>query len=324
MSSNIVIRVDASREIGYGHISRCMVLAEALESKFNITFVSKLMPENLIQRIIFSGFNFIKIDNNHNLSIFEKAIVILDGYRFNSNYQKQIKLVATRLICVDELRDIYYHADVVINNQPCLSRKNFFCEEHTKIYTGINFSLLRKEFIEISSKQNKSKTIDGQKTFFVCFGGSDPYNFSKKIVEFLLKEIKLCNVNLVLGDGYDHISDFKSNQVNIYKSLDAANLIRLIKKSDIAILTASTIMLEAFCVGIPVISGWYDDKQKKTLECLHEMGYILNTGDYRVNFNNRMLHLLKTIDNAKLISFVEKQKNIDFNMSFLNEIFIKS
>ena len=126
MSLNIVIRVDASREIGYGHISRCMVLAEALESKFNITFVSKLMPENLIQRIIFSGFNFINIDNNHNLSIFEKAIVILDGYRFNSNYQKQIKLVATRLICVDELRDIYYHADVVINNQPCLSRKNFF------------------------------------------------------------------------------------------------------------------------------------------------------------------------------------------------------
>ena len=223
------------------------------------------------------------------MSIFEKAIVILDGYRFNSNYQKQIKLVATRLICVDELRDIYYHADVVINNQPCLSRKNFFCEEHTKIYTGINFSLLRKEFIAISNKQNKSKTIDGQKTFFVCFGGSDPYNFSKKIVEFLLKEIKLCNVNLVLGDGYDHISDFKSNQVNIYKSLDAANLIRLIKKSDIAILPASTIMLEAFCVGIPVISGWYDDKQKKTLECLHEMGYILNTGDYRVNFNNRML-----------------------------------
>ena len=324
MSSNILIRVDASREIGYGHISRCIVLAEALESKFNITFVSKLMPEALIQRIISSGFNFIKIDNHHNLTMFEKAIVILDGYSFNSNYQKQIKLVATKLICVDELRDIYYHADVVINNQPCLSRENFSCEENTKIYTGINFSLLRKEFIAISNKRNKLKKIEDKKTFFVCFGGSDPYNFSKKIVEFLLKEVKLCNVNLVLGDGYDHKSDFKSNQVNIFKSLDAADLIRLIKKSDIAILPASTIMLEAFCVGIPVISGWYDDKQKKTLECLHESGYILNCRDYRVNFNNKMLHLLKTIDNAKLISFVEKQKSIDFNMSFLNEIFIKA
>jgi UDP-2,4-diacetamido-2,4,6-trideoxy-beta-L-altropyranose hydrolase len=320
MFSTILIRVDASVEIGYGHISRCIVLAEALKNKFNITFVSKLMPKNFIQRIICSGFTFIKIDNNDNFEIFENNIVILDGYSFNSNYQKKIKSVATKLVCIDELRDIFYSADVIINNQPCLSRKNFSCDKSTKIYTGINFSLLQKEFISLSKKSSKLIKNGDKKIFFVCFGGSDPYNFTKKVVEILLKEITFCNINIVLGGGYEHKLDFKSNQVNIFKSLDAKNLIKLIKKSDIAILPASTIMLEAFCVGIPVISGWFDDIQENTLECLQKSGLILNCGDYRGNFNKRLLDLLK-VDNEKLYSLVKKQKSIDFDISYLNEIF---
>jgi len=321
MDSNILIRVDASREIGYGHISRCMVLAETLESKFNITFVSKQMPELFIQRIISCGFNFIRISNTNDVTIFKNANVILDGYKFNSNYQKKIKLVAKKLVCIDELRGIFYHADVVINNQPCLSREDFLCEESTVIYTGVNFSLLRKEFIEINKKAYKIKKIDRLKTFFVCFGGSDPHNFSMKIVDFLLKEFKSCKINLVLGSGYNHKLDFTTNRLNVYYSLDAIDLIKLIDKSDIAILPPSTIMLEAFCVGIPVISGSYEDKQKTTLECLHESGYILNCGDYRQNFYTKMSNHIKSINNSKSKIILRRQKSLKFSTNFLNEIF---
>jgi UDP-2,4-diacetamido-2,4,6-trideoxy-beta-L-altropyranose hydrolase len=321
MSTNIMIRLDASCEIGFGHISRCMVLAESIRLRSNICFVSKFMPEEFIQKIIHGGFEFLKIEDDGNFDIFKASIVILDGYSFSSIYQQKVKLVAKKLVCIDELRDIYYHADVIINNQPCLKPKDFLCNEDTKIYSGLEFSMLRNEFISASKELIKTKKIQDKKTFFICFGGSDPSNFSKKIVKLLLSKNELFCINLVLGPGYKHDSKFSSNNVNVYKSLGAKNLINLIKKSDVAILPASTIILEAFCVGIPIISGWYSDKQKKTLECLHKSGYIFNCGDYRKNFENEMLRLISTISDENSNKFIEKQKKINFDTEFLNEIF---
>ena len=321
MSTNIIIRLDASNEIGFGHISRCLVLAKSIRLKSNICFVSKYMPKEFLQKIIHEGFKFLKIDDDNNFKIFKASIVVLDGYKFNSTYQQKVKLVAKKLICIDELRDIYYHADIIINNQPCLKPKDFLCKKGTKIYSGLEFSMLRKEFISVSKKKIKNKKIIDKKTFFICFGGSDPSNFSEKIAKILLNRYKNCQINLVLGSGYEHKPRFSHNNIKIFKTLNPNNLIKLIKKSDIAILPASTIMLEAFCVGVPIISGWYTNKQKKTLECLHKSGYILNCGDYRKSFENKMLRLINIIDDKSSNKLIEKQKKINFSNDFLNKIF---
>ena len=322
MHASIIIRVDASPEIGFGHISRCLVLAKALEFNFKITFVSKLMPRVFIKNILNSGFKFLQI-NNDDFSIFNKCIVVIDGYNFNSIYQKKVKLVAAKLVCIDELRDIQYHADVIINNQPCLKVKDFLCKESTEIYSGLQFSMLRNEFIAVGKEMVKHKKLKDKKTFFICFGGSDPNNFSEKIVKMLLQKDSSYCVNLLLGSGYKHDSNFDANNVNIFKSLNPDELIQVIKKSNIAILPASTIMLEAFCVGIPIISGWYSNKQKQTLECLHKDGYILNCGDYRERFKNEMFRLIDSITDENSYGFVEKQRSINFGNDFLNKIFIK-
>jgi len=324
MSTNIMIRVDASCEIGFGHISRCIVLAESIGKISKICFISRFMPEEFIQKIIQAGFEFLKIENDNNFDIFKDSIVVIDGYDFSSIYQEQVKTVARKLVCIDELRDIYYHADVIINNQPCLQPKDFLCKEDTRIYSGMQFSMLRSEFISASKESAKAKKIKDKKTFFICFGGSDPNNFSEKIIKALLNKYKFCQINLLLGSGYIHATEFNSSNVKVYKTLGAESLINLIKESNVAILPASTIMLEAFCVGIPVISGWYADKQKHTLECLDKGGYILNCGDYRNNFENEMFRLLSTINDEISNNFIERQKNINFDIEFLNEIFSES
>jgi ribosomal protein S18 acetylase RimI-like enzyme len=66
MSTNIMIRVDASCEIGFGHISRCIVLAESIGKISKICFISRFMPEEFIQKFIQAGFEFLKIENDDN------------------------------------------------------------------------------------------------------------------------------------------------------------------------------------------------------------------------------------------------------------------
>ena len=71
MSTNIMIRVDASCEIGFGHISRCIVLAESIGKISKICFISRFMPEEFIQKIIQAGFEFLTLENDNNFDIFK-------------------------------------------------------------------------------------------------------------------------------------------------------------------------------------------------------------------------------------------------------------
>lgn len=53
----VVIRVDASLQIGTGHVMRCLTLAEALKSQgAQVTFICRAHTGNLIQRIESQGF----------------------------------------------------------------------------------------------------------------------------------------------------------------------------------------------------------------------------------------------------------------------------
>ena len=54
---NVVFRVDASLEIGTGHVMRCLTLAEALrDSGAEVQFVCRLHPGNLIKLVCEKGF----------------------------------------------------------------------------------------------------------------------------------------------------------------------------------------------------------------------------------------------------------------------------
>ena len=51
MSKYIVFRCDSSYSIGFGHVKRCLNLADNLRSKFKILFVCKNLKGNFIDKI---------------------------------------------------------------------------------------------------------------------------------------------------------------------------------------------------------------------------------------------------------------------------------
>ena len=57
MSQLIVIRTDASQQIGSGHVMRCLTLAEALRDyEVAIEFITRDHPGNLNEYIMSRGF----------------------------------------------------------------------------------------------------------------------------------------------------------------------------------------------------------------------------------------------------------------------------
>lgn len=76
-----------------------------------------------------------------------KEIVVLDNYFFTTDYQRAIKGKGCKLVCVDDMHDKHYVADVVINH--ALTDTSLFeVEPYTKLAIGNNWALLRKPFLK--------------------------------------------------------------------------------------------------------------------------------------------------------------------------------
>ena len=60
----IAFRVDASEQIGTGHLMRCLTLADSLKQRgAQIRFVSRYLPEHLCNMLKDKGHDFVLFDD---------------------------------------------------------------------------------------------------------------------------------------------------------------------------------------------------------------------------------------------------------------------
>ena len=181
----IIFRADGGSSIGMGHFTRTLALAEMLNEHFNCIFSTRQPTEYQIAEIekICHG----RIDLAEDDAHFEqflthlkgKEIVVLDNYYFTTDYQKAIKAKGCKLVCIDDMHDKHYVADVVINH--ALSEKKYFSvENYTKLFLGLEYALIRKEFF---TKYKESK-IDN--SILISIGGSDFNNLTQNILSFFI------------------------------------------------------------------------------------------------------------------------------------------
>jgi len=149
MLNRIFIRADGSAKIGLGHLVRCNALAFMLKNDFQIFFVCKEIPDEIFTEITNNGFQVLTIDSEKDFFkiLSKNEIVVIDHYGLGTNYQKQIKELGCKLVCIDDLHDKEFYADVIINHAEGILVEDYKCKSCTKLYLGINYALLRFPFL---------------------------------------------------------------------------------------------------------------------------------------------------------------------------------
>ena len=314
MKKQIYIRVDGNATIGLGHLVRCLALAEMLKSRFNITFFSREIPQSLADELKFNGFEleFIEADETFFKRLNNHVIVILDGYHFNTDYQRSIINSGCKLVCIDDLNALHFVAHAVINFGLSLMESDYSCENYTKLLIGLDYALLRKPFREqIKVKELPLRT--GPKTAFVCFGGSDKHNLTEQTVDILLGA-GFDHINIVVGNAYSNTSIAQKysgiKTINIYKSVSAAEMAEIMRNSNFAVVPASSVLLEIFTVGMPVISGYYALNQVGSLDELTKRLLIMNCGNMLKGYAHNLLYLITEYKRGKNSEAPAKQKSI--------------
>lgn len=296
MRRQILFRVDANNQIGWGHFYRCLSLAQMLDTDFDIIFAIS-DPENdsiniLLERqyllIKLPKFNYSNLDKKvhaeFDLNILESLtrvdIVVLDGYCFDLEYQDKLRKFKLKTVIIEDAGKGNYHADLVVNQAPGLSRLKYTSDSPKTMFAlGPEFTLLRPKFL--SAARKPKEPLESINSVFICFGGADFHNLSLKFTDYFLTKTKI-NVHLVVGSSYNFLDSLKNLTVEYGQrfrvdiGLSEESMIFSMKSADFGIVPSSGILFESITCGLPVISGYYVDNQKSIYNGFLKLGAFVD------------------------------------------------
>jgi UDP-2,4-diacetamido-2,4,6-trideoxy-beta-L-altropyranose hydrolase len=286
MGINVYIRADGNSEIGLGHLVRCFALAQMLGNHFQMLFVCKSIPDAMVNEIQGLGMKVIKIDDE---SLFLEQlsandIVVLDHYGLYSDYQKKIKAIGSKLVCIDDIHDKEFFADLIINHTFGILATQYQAQPYTRFALGLDYALLRPKFVNAASRERSIGKIE---VVFICFGGSDPKNLTQQVLDVVKTYDEITKIFVVIGSANIHKENFagqENGKVEFYFSAEEQTMFELMLASDLAIVPSSGILLEVLSAGCKVISGAYIDNQQLVFESLSGAGGIIPAYDFSSNY----------------------------------------
>lgn len=333
--TKVIFRADGSSEIGMGHFVRSLALAEMLIGHHYTIFATRTPTEYQIKEVGRVCNELWALCDDHFDEFIGKLngdeIVVLDNYFYDTDYQRKIRSKGCRLICIDDMHNKHYVADVVINHSPNLSRSDFDVEMYTQIYTGYAWSLLRKPFIDkpLVTRLLKNDNLN----VVVSFGGADRENLAGRVVDILLKCREVREINVLIGDSYKPKTLIEDNRIKYHKNISASQVAELFEANDVAILSASTVSIEALACNIPIIAGYWVDNQKEGYHSMIKFGLCQGVGNLLESNNLDLIPKLLRTATAANISFegitqrylflFQNESNLNFisnNLKFINYI----
>lgn len=305
----LILRADANETIATGHVYRLLALAELLKPQFEIWFCTQSNNTQLLENIRSQVDKLIQLPHQFEYCLpadkeldaeipFDleeivntNDIVVLDGYWFREKYQLAIKQRGAKLVMIDDFANQYFYADAVINHAPGIKVSRYKGEPHTQYFLGLNYALIRKAFF--GPKSNDIKPVD--KTVFISFGGSDPYELSVRYTKAILEQttfkVHLLTSKLFKEDSITALNKLASaypNKLSIHGNVNALDLKNILDTCTNAIVPASTILFECVARGLKCISGYYTANQNMIYSGFLNEQIIIGIDDM-IGFNTNEL-----------------------------------
>lgn len=296
----IIFRADGNAEIGLGHVMRTLALADILKDDYTCVFASRFNNKLIDQEVMQVYSNTISLpkDNKLHFNFFLEIlqgneIVVLDNYFFTTDYQRKIRAKGCKLVCIDDLADKHFVADIIINHSGGITPEDYSCEKYTQIYLGPKYAMLRQEFFHYKPKKINFNSI------LIALGSAFDYKNLLQLI-YYLQQFKFLKIDIIVNSKLVEDLDTHNNSelktIYFHYNLDAKTLKTLLDNHSIAICSASSIAYECMASGMLVFLKKTIDNQKRLFD-------YLVSNDLGLDFNN---FNLKTININTAQSFMKK------------------
>lgn len=287
----LIIRADASVQIGSGHVMRCLTLADELRGRgAEIVFVCREFDGNLCGYIEEKGYIVHRLpvsdapeqgDQNIETGLKHAAWLgaglqtdarqvkeiikdldtppdwlVVDHYALDERWERYLRPYVKKIMVIDDLADRAHDCDLLLDQnfyENLESRYKGLVPLDCKKLLGPKYALLRPEFRE--ARKNLRKRDGHVKRIMIFFGGSDPTNETVKALE----AIRMLNrpdiaVDVVVGSANPHkykINELCAAMANVAYHCQVENMAKLMADADLFIGGGGSTTWEKCCLGLP-------------------------------------------------------------------------
>ena len=333
---NIAFRVDASLQIGTGHVMRCLTLADALKQPgVLIRFISRSLPDYMKGMLKQHGYELSmlkaasmeSIDDDlphsdwlgsnqksdakataHVLSDRTWDWLVVDHYALDLRWESKLRKTVQRILVIDDIADRLHDCDILLD-------QNYYADKETrytgkvpascKLLLGPNYALLRDEFRQWHQKiMLRTGPV---KRILVFFGGIDLDNYTGLTIEALAGlGLSGLHIDVVIGAEHPYREQIESACSEYFFScyVQTDRMAELMAVADLAIGAGGSAIWERCCLGLPAFAISTASNQSKQVADAASCGLLYApeiNGDLKT-FINR--HLPALIDNSNLIKFI--------------------
>lgn len=294
----IWIRADAGKNIGSGHVMRCLSIAAGLQKAGQeICFITAdEAPRELLEA---RGIKYLVLHTAYNrmeeeldvleplLSEHRPELLLIDSYHVTEAYFRRVGKYA-KTVYMDDIPRFAYAVDGVANYNiygEDMPYRELYCREKTvhelpRLFLGPAYAPLREQFRESQYKvRSKAEHV------LITTGGSDRYNLAGKILQEVLGREKLQDLHyhVVSGAFNPHLGELEKlaahyGGIQIYRNV--SDMAGLMKQCDMAITAGGSTMYELSAVGIPTLCFSFVDNQELIVENFYRKKLVAYGGNY--------------------------------------------
>lgn len=311
----VTFRVDASLEIGTGHVVRCLTLAENLRRNGSeVQFISRELTGNLFGLIEAHGYILHRLpkpslEEKNNTGFPPHAAwlgvpwkedarqtrallgdadapnwIVVDHYALDYRWEERLRADGVKMFVIDDLADRHHSCDALLDqNLRCNMKERYVGKvpDGCDLLLGPTYALLQSDYARLRPKCLRKE--GAVRRVLVSFGGVDKDCLTEKVL-FALAQLNIptLEIDVVLSSSspqFGRIVQFAVNKPDIRVHDRVPSLAGLMLTADLAIGAGGTTNWERMCFGLRGVVITVADNQKPTAKELASNGFILWLGD---------------------------------------------
>lgn len=305
---NVLVRADASTDIGTGHVMRCLTLADALTAAGHaVRFITRLHPGYLADAIRSRGYpvDALPARNESGLTGYARWLgtteaqdaadctalideyrpdwLVVDHYALGQAWETRFRSETTQILAIDDLAERAHTCDLLLDQTWSRAAADYqgLIPAGCDALCGSDYALLRPEFAARREHSLRRRREGAVRSILVTMGGVDKDNATGQILSALAQSALAPGTELTVVMGAS--APWRDAVATAARAMPwptqvvsgVSDMADRMANADLAIGAAGATSWERCCLGLPSVMVVLAENQRTVATNLEKAGAAL-------------------------------------------------